>query len=449
MHIVSTINSHTRSPGDVPVFLLCFGEERVFVHKAETYEELERTAREEFDLSQDTPLRFETSSPDVCNGQNARITRRAFEAMWPYLDVISVAPATHMDYKGKKAAFQGQSQPLASGQKLKREKADIPPTPQRTPPVATLTPPRVEHANVNAADDKIEIDYPVAGPSSPRKRQVNSGKASGHLGITKAKEVDSGDEPEVEVEVSHGCRARTTKRIVDSDEDDETDTATLAPAAVPKSPSTSRTSVSTSLSAKDVARRTSRPPPIARDDTLSDQDWKEADQGNFWEAGPSSRHSAARQLQSRGPSQFSSPKASPTTQSASSPAPGRQPVLHATPSPNVTAGQAQSLSQSIAPEPPVEDQRFRVTIFSPSGEHAEFMTRGRHTVQKVLSGACKRFKLNYDSCDLYIQHPEDEDDEYDYEDDDDRSSICCPKTHSMMDCRISQGSILHVKVNSD
>jgi hypothetical protein len=41
------------------------------------------------------------------------------------------------------------------------------------------------------------------------------------------------------------------------------------------------------------------------------------------------------------------------------------------------------------------DPRFRIQIFGPGeGDHAEFMMRKKHTIRKVLAGACKSFDID-------------------------------------------------------
>ncbi|KIK61036.1 hypothetical protein GYMLUDRAFT_43129 [Collybiopsis luxurians FD-317 M1] len=46
-------------------------------------------------------------------------------------------------------------------------------------------------------------------------------------------------------------------------------------------------------------------------------------------------------------------------------------------------------------QPSDYDPRFRVTIYGPGeDEKAEFMTRKKHTIKKVLAGACKSFGID-------------------------------------------------------
>lgn len=41
------------------------------------------------------------------------------------------------------------------------------------------------------------------------------------------------------------------------------------------------------------------------------------------------------------------------------------------------------------------DPRFRIQIFGPGeGDQAEFMMRKKHTIRKVLAGACKSFEID-------------------------------------------------------
>jgi len=43
-----------------------------------------------------------------------------------------------------------------------------------------------------------------------------------------------------------------------------------------------------------------------------------------------------------------------------------------------------------------EDPRFEIYIMGPEDQGAQFKTRGRHPVRKVLQAACKAFELDYD-----------------------------------------------------
>lgn len=47
---------------------------------------------------------------------------------------------------------------------------------------------------------------------------------------------------------------------------------------------------------------------------------------------------------------------------------------------------------------PEDDPRFEITITGPQNETAQFKTRGRHAVKKVLAAACKTFGIKYERC---------------------------------------------------
>lgn len=47
---------------------------------------------------------------------------------------------------------------------------------------------------------------------------------------------------------------------------------------------------------------------------------------------------------------------------------------------------------------PEEDPRFEIKIIGPQNESAQFKTRGKHPVRKVLAAACKTFGLKYERC---------------------------------------------------
>lgn len=54
---------------------------------------------------------------------------------------------------------------------------------------------------------------------------------------------------------------------------------------------------------------------------------------------------------------------------------------------------------------PEEDPRFEITIISPQNETAQFKTRGKHPVRKVLAAACKTFDIKYERYVLVILIP--------------------------------------------
>src|ERR1700678_2843746 len=45
-----------------------------------------------------------------------------------------------------------------------------------------------------------------------------------------------------------------------------------------------------------------------------------------------------------------------------------------------------------------EDPSFEITIIGPKNEPAQFKTRGKHPVRKVLAAACKTFGIKYERC---------------------------------------------------
>lgn len=51
---------------------------------------------------------------------------------------------------------------------------------------------------------------------------------------------------------------------------------------------------------------------------------------------------------------------------------------------------------SAPPSQPEEDPRFEISIVGPQNEIAQFKTRGKHPVRKVLAAACKTFDVKYE-----------------------------------------------------
>jgi len=72
-----------------------------------------------------------------------------------------------------------------------------------------------------------------------------------------------------------------------------------------------------------------------------------------------------------------------------------------------------------------DEERFTVTIIGPYEEQqAEFKTRGKHTIKKVLAAACRTFELDYDLARLILLVDADDDEQMFYCEPDDTMAQC-------------------------
>ncbi|KAJ7221567.1 hypothetical protein GGX14DRAFT_430181, partial [Mycena pura] len=90
MHLISTINAKTQATEDVSVLLVNLDGERKFLPRPETYKDLQRIVRSHYEIDSRAVLKFNVSTLDVCEGQDAEVTESAYPSLAPFLDVISV-----------------------------------------------------------------------------------------------------------------------------------------------------------------------------------------------------------------------------------------------------------------------------------------------------------------------------------------------------------------------
>lgn len=105
--------------------------------------------------------------------------------------------------------------------------------------------------------------------------------------------------------------------------------------------------------------------------------------------------------------------------------------------PSASSRSTQSSQSSLNP-----DAHFVVRIRAPESQEAEFKTRGKHTIKKVLLGACNTFDLDYERARLILvlSEPEGGHDMY-----------YCEPEESMASCGIMPDStlVIHVEPESD
>ncbi|KAF5322351.1 hypothetical protein D9619_002204 [Psilocybe cf. subviscida] len=86
------------------------------------------------------------------------------------------------------------------------------------------------------------------------------------------------------------------------------------------------------------------------------------------------------------------------------------------------------------------DPRFEITILGPeSYQVAQFKTRGKHPVRKVLAAACKLFEVDYNSAHLYLGVRSEKGT---------RGAVKCEVDATMTQCGVDSHSRLYVRVNT-
>ncbi|KAJ3864539.1 hypothetical protein EV359DRAFT_63919 [Lentinula novae-zelandiae] len=87
--------------------------------------------------------------------------------------------------------------------------------------------------------------------------------------------------------------------------------------------------------------------------------------------------------------------AKPSNSTASAKDTNSQPAIILTQDPNPSAqSQNQSQTQTQTSTSTEPEPRFKIRIWGPRDQNGEFMTKKKHTVRKVLAGACKNFGLD-------------------------------------------------------
>jgi len=90
-----------------------------------------------------------------------------------------------------------------------------------------------------------------------------------------------------------------------------------------------------------------------------------------------------------------------------------------------------------------EDPRFEITIIGPQHESAQFKTRGKHPVRKVLAAACKTFGVKYERARLILSVSIEEGGKI-Y-----TNEFDCPAEETMSRCGVDGNARLFVRVNAD
>ncbi|KDR69780.1 hypothetical protein GALMADRAFT_145180 [Galerina marginata CBS 339.88] len=95
------------------------------------------------------------------------------------------------------------------------------------------------------------------------------------------------------------------------------------------------------------------------------------------------------------------------------------------------------------PAPTGDDPRFDITVTDPDNHIAQFKTRGKHPIRKVLAAACKSFSIPYERAHLMLA--------LSFEDDGGMQTeeFECPPEDTMSQCGVDTNSKLFIRVDED
>jgi len=90
MHLTSTINPLSKTEENVPIAVFCFGDKRRFLQVSDDYEETINRARNAFGIKNRSVIYLQTSTLDVCKGNDIVIDPSAYPFLWTVIDEVSV-----------------------------------------------------------------------------------------------------------------------------------------------------------------------------------------------------------------------------------------------------------------------------------------------------------------------------------------------------------------------
>ncbi|KAJ3844247.1 hypothetical protein EV361DRAFT_908934 [Lentinula raphanica] len=404
--------SDDAGPGEeVPVMILTLGTKRKFMATPDDYTDLVRVVKRKFNLPNGSCPTFHARAPTNPPSDNLlEIDDSAYPLMKRFLGEVEIVVEEDV-------ATQTQEEIRPNDDKGKEKTTDTPPvsplpsliaapsksTTDNQPPSdagssnnpTTVAPSRPKPAPVsipnpppdlhNIFNDDVDVEY-----ASPTKKKPT--KTNGLISKSPVRDVFDVDADEYEAPSVPQPTSSTKANL---------DTRTVNP---PKSTPDSEEVATKSRNMEDeegnhVSKHVSKVP-----------------ETNYKRSVVNADEDLAVVVKKERPSQ---PSASPARSKASTNGTHIHSVNKHPPtlSPQKTDGpiplsQSQSHSQtsaSVDPEP-----RFKIKIFGPrSDQTGEFMTRKKHTVRKVLAGACKNFGIDPTTAKLQqiFELPEGDDDE--------------------------------------
>jgi hypothetical protein len=353
MFIASTVNPKSASHTDLPVVVLTYGDQSCLVNVPKTYEDTTGLAIKVFSIdSSPASIVLTTSTLDICQGRTVRIFPGAWESIFNLVAEVEVSISDKPDDHAQKIARESLATPSPS----KRPQAQVAHTQNGG-----------GSGNVGVTDDQDVTEdedeaEQLAALSSFAGSVANSEYGDGSQISEEehpvAKNLEEADFP------GRYERSLTAGRALPSElsERNQTDEEWVEYNEPP-----------------DAHPLEARPQQLAPAlDEFRERDLQEVKDVVQSQADLQGAHRAIKK----------------ETLSVSRPKP--EPSLEE----EEVAGTSQPRSQSQEDDEP---SRFIIDVeHRPSEQELRFKTRGEHTVGKVLSKACKRFKLDYDSATLKL-----------------------------------------------
>ncbi|KAG7093884.1 hypothetical protein E1B28_007523 [Marasmius oreades] len=448
MHL--TNSSRPQPSQDVPVVIVRLGLKRKFLSRMESYDDMRRVVRQKFNIDDNADLTFEVSDFNVCNNERVEVDETAYPAMAPYMDelhlnVIYTEPESSSGTKGKGKARELYPTPtpnvsdedsVVRDQEESQHAHEISQPPSRVSSCErNLSPPKTQVKHTPASttypeDDEEDGDEQPDGPPSlpsPNRTTSIKGKTpsvapitSPPLPITCSKSKSKSIEPPV-ANGNHKVDELFNDSVIVDD-----DIVVTGPHAEPEPQGFVFEPQHFDKKENYKERKEEKWKQQIQRHEVINVDLDERPQ--YEEAGPSSRlpiitpeppaqtikgeeePKPISKFKSAGTSRLTKPdddeiqKGSITLKprykksaiisrqnpvkayDETPPAATQGPVLH-----EPLEGQENDDENDLI-QP---DGRFKIYICGPHPDHrAEFMTKARHVLRKVLLGACRTFKLD-------------------------------------------------------
>ncbi|KAF8815970.1 hypothetical protein BYT27DRAFT_6482472 [Phlegmacium glaucopus] len=384
MYMTSTLSPQSNSEGSVPVAIFALGDRRKFLRVSEDYQNTLRQVIQSFDLDDDVLLSLRTSTIDVCQGEEVEIDESAYRFLWTFLGKIDVSIV-----EGAQVGRRQQKKAQGKGRALTPIDTEFPPSP---------------------SNHGLEMeDFPMASstvihPNPPLDEGLSHTPIPEEFG----REIDGlSNAATAGGRVHYSQKSR--KHVDDEQSDDQLEG--------------DRVSEETAVPLKKI--------PYVRQITELE------DNG---EGGSNLQ----KKFKPRGaffPKSLDQIVSSTLVKKDKPAEPGNE-VLISTP-PKQVKSAIPATPAPPPPPPPEEDPRFEITIIGPQNESAQFKTRGKHPVRKVLAAACKTFGIKYEQARLILSVSTEEGGEIQTDEFD------CPAEETMSQCGVDGRAKLFVRVDAD
>ncbi|EKM76003.1 hypothetical protein AGABI1DRAFT_116072 [Agaricus bisporus var. burnettii JB137-S8] len=192
MFLTSTYKPNARA--DIPVIIVCYGDRKVFMLKANTYSNMVNRIRQKFDIQMTRQLCIQTVALDVCRGSNIEVDEDVWSVLKSSLDEIVVVVSdddldenphnralarneTEMETHDGRVSVEGdearvKEEFVENWLEQQNEVDDVPPAPSVYSEVeyedAHEVPPHTEDENEYQPDDIHEFQQEEEPERSPR-----------------------------------------------------------------------------------------------------------------------------------------------------------------------------------------------------------------------------------------------------------------------------------------